>query len=362
MDASALSLLACPRCGGGLDDALQCRDCAATYEEIDGIADLRLPGDARTELVRGFYTEAPFPGYPPRASIDWLRARAERSRFAQMLDAAIPYDARIVEVGCGTGQMSLYLARGERIVIAADLCRASLELGATAARRLGNGRVQFVETDVHHPGLRAGAFDIVFCSGVLHHTPDPRAAFAHVAQLARPGGLVLLGLYNRYARLPHRMRRMVARLSGWRWAPGDRVLAERREEPERRRAWLRDQYRHPEEHRHSLGEVRRWFAANGIDYVRAVPSALLGQAGEDQKLTDAEEGGWWLEDMLAQCGWMRALAAEGGLFVAIGRARGSDVKAPTGLPLSVRPSKSTEILVGKEDGRSAVRDQSPGVA
>ena len=324
MDARLLSLLACPRCGGELDQALRCTGCAATYAEADDITDLRLPGDARTERVRSFYAETPFPGYPPRDSIDWLRARAERSRFARMLDEAIPYDARIVEVGCGTGQMSLYLARGERTIIAADLCRASLELGAAAARRLGISGVGFVETDVHHPGLRAGAFDIVYCSGVLHHTPDPRAAFAPVARLARPGGLVVLGLYNRYARLPHRMRRLVARLSGWHWVPGDKVLAERRTQPERRQAWLRDQYRHPEEHRHGLREVRRWFAANDIDYVRAVPCALLGQGGDRQALTDAEEGGWWLEDMLAQWGWMRTLAAEGGLFVAVGRAAGGD--------------------------------------
>ncbi|HKY82880.1 MAG TPA: methyltransferase domain-containing protein [Sphingobium sp.] len=330
MDEEALSLLACPRCGGRLGEALRCGDCGEGYAEADGIADLRLPGDVRTERVRAFYAQAPFPGYPPRDSIDWLRARAERSAFAAQLDAAIPYDARIVEVGCGTGQMSLYLARGDRIVIAADLCRASLELGAAAARRLGIDRVHFVETDVHHPGLRAGAFDVVYCSGVLHHTPDPQAAFAPVARLARPGGLVILGLYNRYARLPHRLRRLAARLSGWRWIPADPVLDERHAEPERREAWLRDQYRHPEEHRHGLAEVRRWFAANGIDYVRAIPSALLGGSGEEQALTQAEEGGWWMEDMLAQLGWMRALAAEGGLFVTVGRA-GASPSVPTSL-------------------------------
>lgn len=320
MDDHALALLACPRCGGELGSGLRCKGCAASYAESGGIADLRLPGDARTERVRDFYGVAPFPGYPPRDTIDWLRARAERSPFARLLDAAIAPDARIVEVGCGTGQMSLYLARAERIVIAADLCRASLELGQAAARRLGIEHVHFVETDVHHPGLRAGAFDIVYCSGVLHHTPDPRAAFAQVARLARPGGLIILGLYNSYARLPHRMRRLVGRLSGWRWMPGDRVLAERREQPDRREAWLRDQYRHPEEHRHRLSEVRRWFAASGIDYIRAVPGALIGGEDEDKALTDAEEGGWWLEDVIAQLGWIRQLASEGGLFVAVGQA------------------------------------------
>ena len=67
----------------------------------------------KTEVVRRFYDEAPFPGYPPNDTLAAFRARAERSRFAQLLDDAIPADARVVEVGCGTGQMSLYLASEE---------------------------------------------------------------------------------------------------------------------------------------------------------------------------------------------------------------------------------------------------------
>ena len=328
----ALALLACPRCGGELDRGLRCKGCGAAYEEVDGIVDLRLPGDARTERVRDFYAEAPFPGYPPRDSVQWLRARAERSSFVRMLDAAIPYDARIVEVGCGTGQMSLYLARGNRTVIAADLCRASLALGRAAADRLRISHVHFVETDVHHPGLRKGAFDIVYCSGVLHHTPDPSAAFPFVARLARPGGLIILGLYNSYARLPQRLRRMAARASGGRWIPGDAVLAERREQSERRRAWLRDQYHHPEEHSYPLAEVRRWFAANGIDYIRAVPSALVGYADDNLALTHKEETGWWLEDIIAQLSWMGRIGLEGGLFVVVGRAAEAGCMAEDGDP------------------------------
>src|SRR5207237_1447383 len=122
------------------------------------------------EVVRQFYERAPFPGYPARDSLRGLRERAERSAFAQLLDRSIPGDARIVEVGCGTGQMCLYLARADRVVIGADLTRASLTLGAAAARRFGLGLVQFVETDLRQPGLRSGSFDVVCSSGVLHHT------------------------------------------------------------------------------------------------------------------------------------------------------------------------------------------------
>jgi len=234
--------ISCPSCAGPLRTDWSCCSCGMRYEAPDGIPNLRLPGDTRTEVVRGFYERAPFPDYPPRVSLSWLRARAERSEFARLIDRAIPGDARVVEIGCGTGQMSLYLARAHRVVIGADLTRASLTLGVEAARRFELNQVQFIETDLHHPGMRAGAFDVVYSSGVLHHTPDPSAAFARIVRLARPGGMIVLGVYNAFARIPLRARRFVARLSGYQFIPCDPVLSDRESEPKRRKAWLRDQY------------------------------------------------------------------------------------------------------------------------
>jgi SAM-dependent methyltransferase len=314
-----LELLACPACTGALAADFSCRGCGARYESPDGIPNLRLPSDTRTEVVRCFYQQTPFPDYPPRASLDWLRARAERSEFARLLDHAISGDARILDFGCGTGQMSMYLARACRMVIGADLTRASLERGGAAARRFQVNQVQFVETDLHRPGLRGGAFDVVYSSGVLHHTPNPRAAFARLARLVRPGGMIVLGLYNAFARTPFRLRRLVARLFGYRFIPFDPVLNERENEPARREAWLRDQYQHPEEHSHTLAEVQAWFAENGVEYVRAYPSAMLSQESESEELFASAADNWRVEGWLAQLGWIGSLGHEGGLFVTVGR-------------------------------------------
>src|SRR5262249_27220382 len=261
-------------------------------------------------------------GYRPRETLNSLRERGRRSEFARLLDEAIPPQARVLELGCGTGQMSLFLATVDRVVIGADLVRASLELGTEAARRFGMEGVLFVETDLRRRGLREGAFDVVVCSGVLHHTPDPRSAFRAVARLVKPGGYVVLGLYNAFARLPHRLRRGIARLSGFRLIPFDPVLRERGSEPARRRAWLRDQYQHPEEHRHTLREVKRWFRENEIEYVRAYPSTLLASDDSaDPGLFTPAPDDWAPESFLVQISWMRTLAAEGGLFVTIGQRR-----------------------------------------
>jgi len=312
-----LELLACPNCAGALQTGWSCLNCDISYKAPAGVPNLRLPRDERTEVVRRFYEEAPFPNYPPGASQSWLRARAERSQFARLIDRAIPAHARVAEIGCGTGQMSLYLAHGDRVVIGADLARASLTLGAAAARRFGIHQVQFIETDLHRPGLRAGAFDVVYSSGVLHHTADPSAAFACIVRLVRPGGMIVLGVYNTFARIPIRARRFVARLSGYRFIPCDPVLRDRQSELARSKAWVRDQYQHPEEHRHTLAEVQNWFAENGVEYIRAYPSAMLCE--ESEELFTAAEDNWRVEGWLAQLSWIGTLGFEGGLFVTVGR-------------------------------------------
>jgi SAM-dependent methyltransferase len=310
-------LFACPRCAATFAEDWSCCRCGARFDVIDGIPDLRLPSDDRTDAVRRFYEHAPFPGYPPHDTLHALRARAERSPFPRLIDRAIPGDARIVDVGCGTGQMCLFLARADRVVVGADMTRASLRLGAAAAGRFGLDRVRFVETDLQRPGLKTGAFDVVFSSGVLHHTPNPRASFASLARLARPGGTIVLGVYNAFARLPSRLRRLAARLPGFRLVRFDPVLRDRRHDAARREAWLRDQYQHPEEHSHTLAEVRGWFAENGVEYLRTYPSAMLDEQPEDLFARAADN--WRPEEWLAQLGWIWTLGREGGVFFTVGR-------------------------------------------
>lgn len=318
-------LLACPACRNGLLPDFSCSACGAAYPVQDGAPRLVLQTAPRVETVRRFYEAAPFPGYPPNDSLSWLRRRAERSRFAALLEEAIPGDARVLEIGCGTGQMSLYLARADRLVVGADVTAASIGLAASAARRFGVEQAHFVQTDLHRPGLRDAAFDVVYCSGVLHHTPDPQAAFRRIVQLAKPGGMVVVGLYNSLARIPLRLRRAVAKLSGYRWIPGDPVLKDRTAEPARREAWLRDQYQHPEEHRHSVAEVQSWFRVAEVDYVRSFPSTLLAE-DDERPLFEPAADDWGFEAWLAQLGWMRSLGGEGGLFVMVGRRRGGELR------------------------------------
>jgi hypothetical protein len=112
----------------------------------------------------------------------------------------------------------------------------------------------------------------------------------------------------------------VARLTKYRVVPFDPVLRDRRSEPARREAWLRDQYQHPEEHCHTVAEVKRWFTTSGIDYLRTFPTTVLEDEPGDLFRRAVDE--WSVEACLAQLGWMWTLGGEGGLFFTIGRRAG----------------------------------------
>jgi hypothetical protein len=70
------------------------------------------------------------------------------------------------------------------------------------------------------------------------------------------------------------------------------------------------------QHRYTLRKVQAWFRDNGVEYVRAFPSALL--AGESDELFAQSEDDWTVEGLIAQLSWMRVLGDEEGVFAAVG--------------------------------------------
>ena len=104
------------------------------YPVEEGIPRLFVPTDAAdrrrdvTEIVKQFYEKTPFPNYD---DLDNRRALLEKARaglFARLLNEQIPYDARVVEVGCGTGQLTNFLSIAHRSVLGMDVCLNSLRL------------------------------------------------------------------------------------------------------------------------------------------------------------------------------------------------------------------------------------------
>jgi SAM-dependent methyltransferase len=96
--------------------------------------------------------------------------------------------ARVLDAGCGTGDLTLLLARAGAEVTALDLSAGMAERTAARAQADGVGdRVRTVVAPLESTGLPDDAFDAVAGKWVLHHADVPRAT-AELARVLKPGG------------------------------------------------------------------------------------------------------------------------------------------------------------------------------
>jgi ubiquinone/menaquinone biosynthesis C-methylase UbiE len=108
--------------------------------------------------------------------------------------AGVPFpdQARVLEVGCGTGVLTRLLARwpGVGAVVGVDPAPALLAKARALASDLPN--VTFREADGRALPFEDGAFDVVVFDSVLSHVPGPDRALAEAARVLRPGGRLAL--------------------------------------------------------------------------------------------------------------------------------------------------------------------------
>ncbi len=324
LPAGILPLLRCPACTGEpteRGDALVCGACEARFPIRGGLARLFAPhGAPLTERIRSFYEGTPFPGYEGLDSAASLRVRARANPFVRALDEQIPSGATVLEVGCGTGQLGNLLSMARRTVVGADMCLASLELAEGFRRSQGLARAGFVQMNLFRPCFAAASFDLVICSGVLHHTEDPAAGLASIATLVKPGGYLLVGLYHRWGRLGTALRRPLIRWGGQALWSLDPRLRDPALSAERREIWVRDQYDNPHESSHSIAQLRGWMEAEGLRWIRSLPGPrLFADPADELALFTPEASVHRAERRAAE--WAQALSGsrEGGLFLGIAR-------------------------------------------
>ncbi|MET0788955.1 MAG: class I SAM-dependent methyltransferase [Cellulomonas sp.] len=120
-----------------------------------------------------------------------LRDPAVRAAWRSLLVSLVPAaPARIADLGCGTGTLSLLLADEGHAVDGVDFSPAMVTraLAKAEARR----DVRFVVGDASAPPLDRAAYDVVLCRHVLWALPDPAAALRRWVDLLAPGGRLVL--------------------------------------------------------------------------------------------------------------------------------------------------------------------------
>jgi SAM-dependent methyltransferase len=105
---------------------------------------------------------------------------------------------RVLDAGCGMGRFAEVCADAGAEVHAVDLSTAV----EAAARNLGHRpNVRVYQADIMNLPFPEGSFDAIYSIGVLHHTPDTRAAFLRLVPLVKPGGAIAVWVYSTKLRL-----------------------------------------------------------------------------------------------------------------------------------------------------------------
>jgi SAM-dependent methyltransferase len=325
-----IDIFVCPACGGSLKinrHHLACLSCGHQYQCDGGIPLLFWPtgwGDTKpdvTEAIKSFYEKTPFPNYEDVDSVESLQEKARKGIFAHLLNEQMPFRAKILEAGCGTGQLSNFLAiPWLRTVFATDICYHSLRLGHEFKERNQINNVAFIQMNLFRPAFRPDSFDSVICTGVLHHTCDPFLGFQALSKLVKRGGFIIIGLYHAWGRIPTNIRRFIFRLTGDRFKFLDPRLRAKNLNDLRKHAWFMDQYRNPHESKHTVVEVLRWFDRCGVEFVNSFPKLqAFTPFTAEERLFEAKPRGTRLEHFFAGLGLLLTGGREGGFFIMIGR-------------------------------------------
>ncbi len=189
MNPDLISLLQCPRCRGTLavqgdgTTTLGCRSCGGTYPIAGGVP--RLAGESYVESFGRQWNR-----------YDVARPEEDEATF-RVKTGVEPRDLAgrlVLDAGCGGGRYARLLGRHGARVVGVDLSAAVEKAAALCAELPG---VAIVQADLLDLPVVEGAFDLVYSIGVLHHTPDPRRAFAQIARRVKPGGRLAVWLYRR---------------------------------------------------------------------------------------------------------------------------------------------------------------------
>ncbi|MFO0752768.1 MAG: methyltransferase domain-containing protein [Thermodesulfovibrionales bacterium] len=206
-----LHALRCPSCGTAPLSAvreeqprtgqIRCPGCAARYPLSNGVLRMLPPGRGPGETVESFgyqWTKVPSwnSGEKNARVIDAWVLRWFGWNTHEELRRHLEGRRTILDVGCGLGRELRNFAQANPVALLVGL-EPSKTVDVCAELLKDCAAVHLVQGDITAPPFSEGSFDMVFSKGVLHHTPDTRAAFRACAALLRPGGELAVYLYNR---------------------------------------------------------------------------------------------------------------------------------------------------------------------
>ena len=275
-----------------------------------------------TKNVTSFYNIKPFPNYDESDNKATILNKGNKNYLAKQFKDFVGFKKKVLEAGCGTGQLSMYFSIGtNNQIVSLDPTIESLRLANKFALENNIKNVNLVNADIFDEVLKDDYFDFVWTNGVLHHTKNPKKAFEIIVKSLKNEGYILVGLYNKLGRIRTKIRKYLYKIFGRRVVLLlDPVLRNIKSgSPDQIDAWIRDQYEHPVESVHTIDEVLSWFNENKVKFISSVPQCTNDLSYENNLFLEQKKGNLfyrWLNQFLMIFNF---LGDDGGLFVLIGK-------------------------------------------
>lgn len=133
----------------------------------------------------------------------WQESAGQREAMAQ---SALHFyekrinlkSARVLEIGCGTGDFSMMLARAGASVVALEISQQRID--ALRKRSEGKGlTLDFVKGDAQSTTFGDETFDFILCRNVIEHVSNPSKLISEMARILKPGCAIQITAPNRYS-------------------------------------------------------------------------------------------------------------------------------------------------------------------
>ena len=170
--------------------------------------------------VRQQYEQNPYPRWEKLAISSKKKTIANISdEIPLRLNSQNIRDSNSLEVliaGCGTGRQSIEVATmyANCNVTAVDLSLTSLAYAKRKSDELSVKNISYLQADILDLHKLDKQFEIIECSGVLHHMDKPLDGWKVLESLLKPHGLMRIGLYSELARKDIKKIRQTSTLSG----------------------------------------------------------------------------------------------------------------------------------------------------
>lgn len=187
---------------------------------------------------------------------------------------------KILDAGCGTGEITCSLAFNGAKTLGIDFTQASLNRARHLAEKHNLKNVKFEKQNLLNLNLGNQKFDYVFAIGSLHHTLNPKKVFANLSKYVKLNGFITLGLYNFYGRFLHRLKRnfvnLFAQSVNEKINLAGKLFSNYSNLGEQQKIYLADKFANPIEKYFSLEEIFSWFKEFDFEFYSSYPKIKNG--------------------------------------------------------------------------------------